>query len=79
MKRVVISGLGVVAPIGIGKDAFWKNLQEGVSGATTLANATCCNLFGHHEFGAQAVCEVADFDSSVNHVPSAYQSADRFV
>jgi 3-oxoacyl-(acyl-carrier-protein) synthase len=79
MKRVVISGLGVVAPIGIGKDAFWKNLQDGVSGATTLTNATCCNLFGHHEFGAQAVCEVADFDSSVNHVPSAYQSADRFV
>ena len=79
MKRVVISGLGVVAPVGIGKDAFWKNLQEGVSGATTLTNATCCNLFGHHEFGAQVVCEVADFDPSANHVPSAYQSADRFV
>jgi 3-oxoacyl-(acyl-carrier-protein) synthase len=79
MKRVVISGLGVVAPVGIGKDAFWQNLQNGVSGATTLTNATCCNLFGHHEFGAQVVCEVADFDASANHVPSAYQSADRFV
>lgn len=79
MKRVVISGLGVVAPVGIGKDAFWKNLQDGVSGATTLDKATSCNLFGHHEFGARVVCEVADFDPGANHVPSGYQSADRFV
>jgi 3-oxoacyl-(acyl-carrier-protein) synthase len=79
MKRVVISGLGVVAPVGIGKDAFWQNLQDGVSGATPLSNATCCNLLGHHEFSAQVVCEVADFDACANHVPPAYQSADRFV
>src|SRR5579864_4708387 len=79
MKRVVISGWGVVAPVGIGKATFWQNLQNGISGATTLANATSCNLFGHHEFGAQVVCEVANFDPSANHVPSVYQSADRFV
>jgi len=79
MKRVVISGLGVVAPVGIGKNAFWKNLQDGVSGATTITNVTCCDLFGHHDFDAQVVCEVADFDPSANHVPSAYQSADRFI
>jgi 3-oxoacyl-(acyl-carrier-protein) synthase len=79
MKRVVISGLGVVAPIGIGKDAFWLNLQNGVSGATSLRQVTCSNLFGHHEFGAQVVCEVTDFDPQTNHVPPTYQSADRFV
>ncbi|MBY0328004.1 MAG: hypothetical protein K2Q30_13855, partial [Gemmataceae bacterium] len=32
MRRVVVTGLGVVAPNGIGKDAFWKNCVEGVSG-----------------------------------------------
>ena len=31
-RRVVITGLGVVAPIGIGKDAFWKALVERRSG-----------------------------------------------
>ena len=31
-RRVVITGLGVVSPIGIGKDAFWKNLIAGNSG-----------------------------------------------
>jgi 3-oxoacyl-[acyl-carrier-protein] synthase II len=31
-RRVVITGLGVVSPIGIGKDAFWQNLIAGKSG-----------------------------------------------
>ena len=28
-KRIVITGIGVLAPNGIGKDAFWKALKEG--------------------------------------------------
>jgi 3-oxoacyl-(acyl-carrier-protein) synthase len=79
MRRIVISGLGVIAPVGIGKDAFWQNLQNGVSGAISLNEVTCSNLFGQHEFGAQVVCEVRDFDPQTNHVPPAYQSTDRFV
>jgi 3-oxoacyl-[acyl-carrier-protein] synthase II len=34
--RVVITGLGVVSPIGIGKDAFWKSLKESRSGITQV-------------------------------------------
>jgi 3-oxoacyl-[acyl-carrier-protein] synthase II len=30
--RIVITGVGVVSPIGIGKDAFWKSLMQGRSG-----------------------------------------------
>ena len=30
--RVVITGLGIVSPIGIGKEAFWENCLQGVSG-----------------------------------------------
>ena len=30
--RVVITGLGVISPIGIGKDTFWRNLMTGVNG-----------------------------------------------
>jgi 3-oxoacyl-(acyl-carrier-protein) synthase len=79
MRRVVISGLGVVAPVGIGKDAFWQNLLNGRSGATALDQVTCCSLFGHHEFGAQVVCEVPDYDPVVHHVPPPYHEADRFI
>lgn len=35
-RRVVITGLGVVAPNGIGTTAFWRALQNGVSGITRL-------------------------------------------
>jgi 3-oxoacyl-(acyl-carrier-protein) synthase len=79
MHRVVISGLGIVSPVGVGKETFWQNLLDGVSGARSLDQVTSCDLFGEHEFGAQVVCEASDFDAKLHHVPSAYQSTDRFI
>ena len=35
-KRVVITGLGPVTPIGIGKKAYWESLVAGESGAKTF-------------------------------------------
>jgi len=32
MNRVVVTGLGVISPIGIGKEPFLKSLKEGISG-----------------------------------------------
>ena len=32
MKRIVITGVGAVSPVGIGKEKFWNNLVEGKSG-----------------------------------------------
>ena len=34
--RVVITGVGVVSPVGIGNDAFWQNLSSGNSGIDFL-------------------------------------------
>ena len=31
-KRVVITGLGCVTPLGTGKEEFWSNIKSGVSG-----------------------------------------------
>ncbi len=31
-KRVVITGMGVVTPVGIGVETYWKNLVDGQSG-----------------------------------------------
>ena len=36
-RRVVITGLGVIAPNGIGKDAFWNSLKEGKSGIKKIS------------------------------------------
>ena len=33
-RRVVVTGMGVVSPVGIGVDAFWNALLSGKSGVT---------------------------------------------
>lgn len=38
-RDIVITGVGVVSPIGIGSESFWQALQEGRSGARRLASA----------------------------------------
>jgi 3-oxoacyl-[acyl-carrier-protein] synthase-1 len=47
MHRVVITGLGVVAPNGVGIDAFTQSIKDGVSGITFQQNLkdlnfSCC-------------------------------------
>jgi len=37
-KRIVITGLGVVSPLGCGKEAFWNNLVEGRSGIAPMTS-----------------------------------------
>src|SRR5262245_6500936 len=35
-RRVVITGVGVLSPLGIGRDAYWKGLAEGKSGIRAI-------------------------------------------
>ncbi|OGX05473.1 MAG: beta-ketoacyl-[acyl-carrier-protein] synthase II [Omnitrophica bacterium RIFCSPLOWO2_12_FULL_50_11] len=37
-RRVVVTGMGVIASNGIGKDAFWKAIREGRSGISTITS-----------------------------------------
>ena len=53
---IVITGLGVVSPIGIGKDAYWKSMLEGHSGVGPLTVARDSDL--PVKFGG----EIKDFD-----------------
>jgi 3-oxoacyl-[acyl-carrier-protein] synthase II len=54
--RVVISGIGVVSPIGIGIDNFWRNVCSGVSGIDRLQSIPIENL------PSKLAAEVKDFD-----------------
>ena len=36
MKKIVITGMGAVTPVGIGVDEYWKNITEGKSGIDTI-------------------------------------------
>ena len=55
-KRVVITGLGAITPIGIGKDAFWEGLMEGKNGIGKITR------FDASEYGAQIAGEVKGFE-----------------
>ena len=54
--RTVVSGVGVVSPIGIGNRAFWTSLMEGRSGIGSLCAVDSRNLPTH------LAAEVLDFD-----------------
>lgn len=54
-RRVVITGLGVVAPNGIGKDAFWKNLLAGKSAVDYIT------AFDPTPFPCKVAAEVKNF------------------
>lgn len=47
-KRVVITGLGAVTSIGIGKDEFWKNLLAGKSGISKVDAFDTSKHFNHY-------------------------------
>lgn len=57
-RRVVITGLGAVSSIGIGKDEFWNNLIAGKSGITDIT------AFDTSGYPAHSGGEVKNFDGS---------------
>ncbi len=46
--RVVITGLGVVSSLGIGRETFWKNLLAGNSGISPVTSFDTSNHFTHN-------------------------------
>jgi len=55
-SRVVVTGLGIISPIGTGKDAFWEALLRGESGVRRITR------FDPSEFRTQIAAEVIDFN-----------------
>jgi 3-oxoacyl-[acyl-carrier-protein] synthase II len=60
MKRVAITGLGVVSPVGIGVPAFWDSLVTGVSGVGPITT------FDVSEYTTRFAATIDDFDPSVS-------------
>ncbi len=56
MNRVVVTGIGVVSPIGIGKETFWSSLKLGQSGIGPIT------LFDASSFPVRIGGEVKNFD-----------------
>ncbi len=58
LKRVVVTGLGAITPIGNSVPEFWENLVNGVSGAGPITH------FDASLFKTQFACEVKGFDAT---------------
>ena len=56
MKKIVITGMGAVTPIGIGVDAYWESVTAGKSGIDTI------KAFDPSELAVQVAGEVKDFN-----------------
>lgn len=58
MKRVVVTGLGALTPIGNNLKAYLEGLQKGVSGANRIT------YFDPENFKTQFACELKDFEAT---------------
>ena len=71
-KRVVITGLGVVSPIGNSKELFWQSLCAGRSGVSRISSfdASC--------FTSRIAGEIRDFDATPYMSLKDIKRSDRF-
>lgn len=71
-KRVVITGLGAITPVGIGKDEFWQSLISGVSGIGPITR------FDASDYTTQIAGEVKNFEPSQYIDKKEAKRMDRF-
>ena len=57
LKRVVVTGLGAITPVGSSIPEMWENVLNGVSGAGPITH------FDASKFKTQFACEVKNFDA----------------
>ena len=57
-RRVVITGLGILSPVGNSVDEVWNNISTGQSGIDTIT------LFDYSEFENHIAGEVKNFDAT---------------
>jgi len=72
-RRVVVTGMGAVTPLGIGVDPTWEGMRAGRSGITNIT------LFDATDFTSRIAGEVSDFDPTLWIEAREVRHTDRFV
>jgi 3-oxoacyl-[acyl-carrier-protein] synthase II len=72
LKRVVVTGLGALTPLGKTVEEYWQGLTDGVSGCDMITQ------FDATKFKTRFACEVKDFDPNVYLDRKEARKMDRF-
>ena len=72
LKRVVVTGIGTINPLGNNLEDYWSNLLKGVSGADAIT------LFDASKFKTRFACEVKGFDPTNFMEKKEARKLDRF-
>jgi 3-oxoacyl-[acyl-carrier-protein] synthase II len=72
LKRVVVTGIGALTPLGKTLDEYWDGLTNGVSGADFIKQFDCS------KFKTRFACEVKDFDPTTYLDRKEARKIDRF-
>ena len=72
-KRIVVTGIGVVSPVGVGKTNYWNSLVSGISGVGRITH------FDPTGFDVQIAAEVKGFDVTNWIERKESRRMDRFV
>lgn len=72
MRRVVVTGMGAITPIGLGVDEFWRGVKESRVGIAPITQ------FDASEYKAKIAAEVKDFDGKNYIDPKAAKRMERF-
>jgi 3-oxoacyl-[acyl-carrier-protein] synthase II len=72
MRRVVITGMGALTPIGNSVEEYWTNMKNGVSGAGPITK------FDTEKFKTTFACELKDFEPKNHFDVKEIRKYDRF-
>lgn len=72
LKRVVVTGLGAITPVGNNVQDFWNSLLSGVSGAAPITH------FDPEKFKTKFACEVKGFDALQHFDRKEVRKYDRY-
>ena len=73
MKRVVVTGIGMINSLGLDKESSFKAIVEGKCGIKSIT------LFDTTEHSVKIAGEITDFDPTTVMDPKEVKKADRFI
>ena len=72
-KRVVVTGIGLITPVGVGNDVTWSSIREGIPGVKKVS------AFDPSDLKTQIAGEVRDFEPTLYMEEKEAKRNDRFI